>query len=213
MTIRESKEIKLDRCLEPWAKVPKHLIESPILTDGEYRTLTCLLSFKNIYISQSELGKRLGKDRSTMLRHIKSLVEKGFIIKKYRRGRTCIIKLTSKCRLAAEFPQGYGVDATQVDKPSNSIYDGNKQNDELLEIFMLVINSYPQPGQKDMWLESINQLVAVGVAKWQIMEMSYFIKENEYWYKRILSPLDLLKIDKSGVAEYKRIIKQAGIER
>ena len=198
---------------EPWAKMPISITENPNLNDGEIRTLLILLSFKEIWISQSALGKRIHKDRGTIIRHYQSLEKKGFILKEYRKGRTCRIKLTSKCRPAAEFPQGSSTGATEVDKLSSNSNSGNKVNDDLLEIFMININSYPQKGQRDKWLDSLIQLEELGMKKWQIMEMSFFIKDNNYWHKRILSPLDLLTIDKNGVPDYLRLIRQAGIEK
>ena len=170
---------------EPWAKVPKSIIEDNNLTDGEFRTLVSLMSFRVFYGSQSTLADKLGKSRSSIISHFTSLEKKRRIEIKRNPGRTSSVKVVNtsliKCLDVESAQQGGRADSTVVDKNSNSLEKSLAEGRFLAEMFSDELGRNPENGNLMEWGRCFHELINLGFKIGELMDVISYIKPNSFW--------------------------------
>lgn len=186
------------------------------INDGEKMTLAYMLTYagcKRVWVSQSTIAIALGKSRRQIIKHFQKLEEKEYIILIRQQGKSSEIRFTGKSKGVTQSSLTGESKFTLKDKVNNNTPEEllRKSND-ITEMFITYIEITPKNGQFEDWRQDFQFLLDSGVYQWQLLELFSFIENHDYWSKRILSPRDLLKEDKGGVPNYKRIIKEAGID-
>ena len=199
---------------ESWTKAYKSLLTSKDLNAGELKTLLLIKLLgqeKYFWGSQSTIAMAAGISRQMVIRHFKSLAKNGFIEINKRLGRTSIISFTGKTIPVNMDHQDSKPEFTQLDEHNRDLsLSPSEKNQAFFDCFTDLTFQEPEKGEIDKWLDSFSLLLEKGLTDSNILRMIYYLSENVFWRKVILSPLDFFSVDKNGVHNYKRILVEAG---
>ena len=165
--------------------------------------LTLLISYrsmKEIYASQSTYGKILGVSRQTISKYLKELEKPGFIERiSQGDGKTCIIKLLPPVTNSITSCKEYFTQETITKK--ECVSEGSLDKSiELAELFEYEMRFQPEQAERDEWIACFEELLCQKeLTHGRLLLVIYYISNNEFWKKRIYTPLQLREKDEFGV--------------
>ena len=191
-----------------YALTPRILLEGK-LSNGKRlsmgaRVLLCLIisykGVKELYASQATLGSQIGVTRTMISRYLKELVDADYIIKIHRgKGKTCILILHDRVYQSIERCKRY---YTQETITKNKCVSGKylKESNELVELFEVEMHFQPEKAEREEWITCFGELLChEELTHGRLILVIDFISNNEFWKKRIYTPLQLRDKDEYGV--------------
>lgn len=196
-----------------FAKAYLSLLTSDELNDGKLRTLLYMMAHghhKLFFGSQENIADALRKSRRAIIYHYDSLEKKKFIILNRRNNRTSEVSFSTKAVPTQENSTQTESSFTGIDN-YNIISSNNKLVTDcnmLAEIFENVckIEAY---GQIKLWISCFEELRFLEYSISDILDVIYFISNNEFYSRTVHSPFRLLEFDKHGTLWMERLLRES----